>query len=178
MNRFFPFVVLTIALLTVPLAARANDAVMVGLPGQPQFLRGKHPTIRMVSETVDLTLNTPDSYTTDANFLFANDGSATVVQMGFPETGCGDISAFGKKSTFLSFATWVRWPPVQSDAAVDHRERGREWLGGVGQDSALCRACGAPSARTVRIDHRRLLRNPDAVDGLQLHRRQLEGRGG
>ena len=89
-----------------------------GVAGRPEFLPGKHATVRMQSETVDITILDPKTYVTEANFVFVNDGPATSVRMGFPERGYGDVSGNEKTSTFLSFATWVDGQPIQAKREV------------------------------------------------------------
>jgi hypothetical protein len=96
-------------LLLWPLAAispcHANDSAFSGVGGTPKPLRGEHRSIVMQSEKVSIVANDA-TYDTVVDFVFRNDGRATSVQMGFPESSYGDVSA-DKKSTFLSFATYV-----------------------------------------------------------------------
>jgi hypothetical protein len=113
------------AVIAASTLARANDSAIEGAGGSPiaigsiqkvQPLKGEHRSIRMLRETVDMTLG-EQSYEVIANFVFRNEGAATTVLMGFPEGAGGDID-FGpleKRSAYRNFATWVdgRRAPVR-----------------------------------------------------------------
>ena len=98
-----------------------NDSAITGVGGSLTLLKGEHPTVQMVREKVAMVLE-PKSYETTVDFVFKNNGPATKVLMGFPESGSGDVKQM-KKSQMLAFATWidgtkteVRWVPVKSDS--------------------------------------------------------------
>lgn len=91
----------------------ANDSAITGVSGTPGNMKvvqlaGEHRSIRMVRETVAITVFQTD-YVTDARFEFHNDGAATTVKMGFPESGSGDVDGreWRKQTSFKSFRTWV-----------------------------------------------------------------------
>jgi hypothetical protein len=117
-------------LLLWPLAAispsHANDSAFSGVGGTPKPLRGEHRSIVMQSEKVSIVANDA-TYDTVVDFIFRNDGRATSVQMGFPESSYGDVSA-DKKSTFLSFATYVDGRKVAARRIVTN---GGEGMGGT-----------------------------------------------
>lgn len=65
--------------------AQANDSAVTGVGGRWKRLDKEHSSVKMVSETVDIWIRGREFYTTEANFVFHNDGPAVVVEMGFPE---------------------------------------------------------------------------------------------
>jgi hypothetical protein len=77
----------------------ANDGAMAGISGAPHFLKGEHPSVRMVREWVWMDVY-PNHYTVKATYIFHNRGKATTVQMGFPEFGYGDGTTMSKESSF------------------------------------------------------------------------------
>lgn len=118
-------------LLLWPLAAspslcHANDSAFSGVSGTPKPLRGEHRSIVMQSEKVVVTAD-DSHYDTVVDFVFRNDGGATSVQMGFPESSYGDVSA-DTKSTFLSFSTYVDGRKVAARRIVTS---GGEGFGGT-----------------------------------------------
>jgi hypothetical protein len=64
-------------------AVKADDGYVTGVGGAVHLMKG-HPTIRMVSEEVHIQL--PEGKVS-ASFIFKNEGAATTVEIGFPETG-------------------------------------------------------------------------------------------
>jgi len=110
---------LALTLLLPALSARANDEGIDGVSGRPRVLTRKNATIRMQSETVDITIQDPVTYVTDATFVFVNDGPAVTVPMGFPERAYGDFNPpMAGKAGFLSFQTWVDGQPIQATRRV------------------------------------------------------------
>jgi hypothetical protein len=70
----------------------------------------------------------PNDYQVTVDFVFRNDGPATTVLMGFPESGSGDVPKGPKKSAMKAFATWVDgvltkadWVPVKSDQEEEYQ---------------------------------------------------------
>lgn len=100
---------LFLGLILLASSVRADDSAVTGASGHVHRLGGEHTSVRMVSETVDIRVRDFASYTTDATFVFHNDGAATTVKMGFPEwghdEGGGNIDK--KRSSFYEFATWA-----------------------------------------------------------------------
>ena len=94
---------LMILLLGLTALVWANDGYMGGEGGQMHRVHGKHTTVRMVREWVDMDVFN-DDYHVKVQFSFQNDGPATTVVMGFPES-CGDGN--GKIPAFRSFHSWV-----------------------------------------------------------------------
>ena len=85
----------------------ANDGSIVGVGGSARMLKGEHRDVQMESETVWIEI-WPTEYVTTADFIFVNHGPAQKVQMGFPESGGGDVAqGYEKRSAFKWFATWV-----------------------------------------------------------------------
>jgi hypothetical protein len=92
MARLCALLVLLLLAIT-PRPVRADDGAVLGEGGAMAPMR-EHPSIRMVSERVvaDLTLEGPD--VVDCVFRFRNEGPATTVRMGFPESSGGtDVDA-------------------------------------------------------------------------------------
>jgi hypothetical protein len=113
-------------------------------------MRGEHRTIRMVRESVRMDIY-PSYYAVDATFLFRNEGPATTVMMGFPESGSGDIRAedYKRKTGFLRFATWVegKQTPAQREPAELHEMHYKAyWVKQV--------AFSRGQQRTVRVQYR------------------------
>lgn len=97
------------ALLLGTLPALANDMSIIGVGGTLRPLRGQHPQVRMVRENIDIEVG-QNNYHVRVNFVFRNQGKATNVTMGFPESGGGgDVPARSEKekSTFLTFSSNV-----------------------------------------------------------------------
>jgi hypothetical protein len=92
-------------LVAGPSPCHANDSAFSGVSGTPKPLKGEHRSIAMQSEKVSIVASS-SSYDTVVDFIFRNDGAATSVQMGFPESSYGDVAAV-KNSTFLKFDTYV-----------------------------------------------------------------------
>jgi hypothetical protein len=143
------------ALLLAGLAGLANDGAIDGVGGRVGFMDGEHPSIRMTKEWVRVELN-PASYAVAATFIFANDGPATSVRMGFPESGGGD-GVGGNTSTFLRFRTAVDGQPI---AATRRLARGGQdfqafWVKTV--------AFAAGQTREVRVEY--TSRYGDSVEG-------------
>ena len=141
--------------------ALANDGAIIGVGGRVARLSGKHPTVRMVRETVSMDVY-PETYTVAAEFIFSNDGAACTVKMGFPESGDGadvDPVSYRKKTSFLNFNTWVDGQPV---AATREQADGSEesfkafWVKTV--------TFAAHQSRTVRVVYRS--GNGSVSDGL------------
>ncbi len=128
----------------------ANDAHVVGEGGRVRLLKDERTTVRMVRESVRIDVY-PSSYDVEATFLFANDGPAVTVTMGFPESGGGDVSTehYVKASGFRHFATWVDGQRVvakrQASAGVGDGYRAF-WVKQV--------QFGKGQRRTVRVQYR------------------------
>ncbi|MBT9582195.1 YARHG domain-containing protein [bacterium] len=95
-------------------ACWANDRGIEGVGGSFQLLQGEHSSIQMVSEDVRLDVRGRLVFTA-AQFEFANHGSQAEVDMGFPESGHGDIDTgrLQKASAFLAFASLVDGIPAE-----------------------------------------------------------------
>jgi hypothetical protein len=101
--------ILSFFLLMLPSAAQSNDSAIVGVGGDFHPLKGEHKDIQMVRESVRIDVWNTKLYQTTVDFEFYNHGAAQTVDMGFPESGAGDIntSAYKTKSAFSRFATWI-----------------------------------------------------------------------
>ena len=94
-------------------AVQANDSAISGVSGTPGNLKavqltGEHKSVRMVREEIVMTIGR-DDYLAEAHFVFRNEGPATTVRMGFPESSGGDsdFAELKKKTPFKEFKTWV-----------------------------------------------------------------------
>ncbi len=147
MTKFFPLRWLCALPLLLGVPVWANDSAFSGVSGTPKPMRGEHASIAMQSERVVITADAR-GYSTDVEFTFRNDGAATSVQMGFPETSYGDTPAT-KKSAFLRFASTV-------DGKVAPTKR---LITSQGEDSVEAYwvktvAFGARQTRRVRVSYR------------------------
>ncbi len=96
-------------LLLITAFAGANDAVVTGIGGRWNFMDGEHSQVQMVREKVQITIGDGELYRVVADFVFRNRGPRTVVTMGFPESGGGDIDSLHlrHKTAFKNFQSWV-----------------------------------------------------------------------
>lgn len=106
-------------------AAHADNAALTS-GGQPKMM-DHHPTVRMESEAVKLTVHW-DRVDTDCSFVFANDGPACVVNMGFPDFG---LLAYSQKLTepasmFTKYASYVDGKPVSTKLVLGQGP-GEQW---------------------------------------------------
>jgi hypothetical protein len=99
----------------------------MGVGGSLTLLKGEHTSVRMLRESIAMVLEQKD-YSVTVDFVFQNDGPATMVTMGFPESGSGDVPMGMKKSAMEEFATWVDgapmkavWTPVKTDQEGEYR---------------------------------------------------------
>jgi hypothetical protein len=106
---------------------KRNDSAITGVGGSLTLLKGEHTSVQMVRETVAMSLE-PDGYRVTVDFVFRNDGPATTVLMGFPESGSGDVPQSPRASAMRAFGTWVdgvsakaAWVPVKSDQEGEYR---------------------------------------------------------
>lgn len=81
-----------------------NDG-WVGYSGSPRVL-GSHPTIRMVSERIDVTIHRWIAHV-DCRFTFKNEGPATSVRIGFPDQGDNDLVGDETRSIYEHFRSYV-----------------------------------------------------------------------
>ncbi|MHB1458061.1 MAG: stalk domain-containing protein [Armatimonadota bacterium] len=95
--------IITLILLLICATSQADDSAARGLGGTVAPMK-KHPTIHMVSEKVDVKLGW-EGARVRCRFVFKNEGTATIVKMGFPEHTYG----FGPKhrSEYKHFRSWV-----------------------------------------------------------------------
>ena len=113
MNRLFASLFLLGCFTTTVVA---NDASMVGIGGSVTPQQGKHPSVQMVYEVVNLDLY-KDHYETRVTFNFKNTGDATKVVMGFPERGFG-IDGGDAKAAITNFTSTVDSIPVTTRRVV------------------------------------------------------------
>jgi hypothetical protein len=110
----YSFVVLLLLGLICPVAA--DDAAVFCDSGTVKLIKPEHSSIRMLWERVDarLTGSAGNGYEAKVRceFVFRNEGSATTVQIGFPEVGGGsDEQSFGS-TQMISFRSWVDGVPI------------------------------------------------------------------
>lgn len=93
-----------------PSLCLADDGGANSIGGAIELIKGKHPSIHMVSEFVKID-RLPEGRVY-AKFTFYNDGPATDVLMGFPASGYGE----GRRDPqFLNgFRSWVDGKPIKT----------------------------------------------------------------
>lgn len=130
--------------------ALANDRALSGVGGTLEATGGEHPSVRMVREHVKLEVG-PRLIFATADFVFENDGPATKVLMGFPESGHGDIDPhdFGKNPGFYAFNTWVDGEKVSARRAVVSLTKEQTYKAHWVKEVAF----GAGQERTVRVTY-------------------------
>lgn len=84
-GRCLPLLGMLCLVLAIPLPVHADDGAMFGVGGSLALMKG-HPSIRMVSEEVRIALPSTE---VEAKFILRNEGPATWVTIGFPESGGG-----------------------------------------------------------------------------------------
>jgi len=133
---------------------RANDTMLAGQGGRVAPVQGEKTSVRMLREWVKMDVY-PTYYDVAAQFVFRNDGPATSVTMGFPETGSGGIDSdmYRNRTAFLSFCTTVDGSTAaarRQDARVsnDNEPNGYRtyWVKTV--------AFAAGQQHTVRVEYR------------------------
>lgn len=92
---------------------RANDSGIAGVGGRWKLLKAEHRNVRMVSERVQMEIFRAH-YDVVADFVFHNHGAAQTVEMGFPESGFGDVGAMTENGGFLRFSTSVDNQPIKA----------------------------------------------------------------
>ncbi|MBI5833536.1 MAG: DUF4424 family protein [Armatimonadetes bacterium] len=97
-----------LCLAVVASVAWADDGALRGAGGSPAFM-DEHPSVRMVSEVVDL--HAPSGWVT-ARFVFRNDGPACTVAMGFPET-IGGMTTMAYGPSLGAFRSWLDGRPLR-----------------------------------------------------------------
>lgn len=90
---------LAFALSATILTGWSDDAVIFATGGTARLMT-PHPSIRMVREEVYVKLY-PDRAEVDCTFVFKNEGKATTVQIGFPETKQGGTDMKPQESPML-----------------------------------------------------------------------------
>jgi len=90
----------------------ADDGAMEGVGGSLRPMQ-EHPSIHMLSERVIIDLS-PGNVEVDCSFTFKNDGPATMVRMGFPESGGGTDVDPKHPNGFSHFETWIDGVRVQA----------------------------------------------------------------
>jgi len=95
------FLIANLTVFCLISVAHADDG-WVEVTGGSACLIQEHPTISMADEYVLIEMM-PDKYKVTAAFNFYNAGESTSVAVGFPVSGNAEY----KKSSFISFKTWV-----------------------------------------------------------------------
>lgn len=96
-------------LLLLLLGMVPNDTSFVGSGGSMRPLKGQHPHVRLLRETIRIEAATGKVQVT---FAFKNEGPAQRVAMGFPEEGYDAGDGVAKKGGFLYFRTSVDGKPL------------------------------------------------------------------
>ncbi len=134
------------AIVCLGASARANDSAFSGVSGTPKPMQGEHRSIAMQSEKIVITTD-GETYQTTVDFVFRNDGGASSVQMGFPETSYGDVKS-ATQTAFLRFATWVDGDRVPATRLITRSGEGNTeayWLKTV--------TFGPKQTRRVRVSY-------------------------
>jgi hypothetical protein len=90
-----------------------NDASVVGVGGRIRRRSKEHASIQMVRENVTMTISpigegsSEGTYDVVVEFIFTNKGPACTVEMGFPESGSGDLNQYGKKPAYTNYHSRV-----------------------------------------------------------------------
>jgi hypothetical protein len=113
------FIAVACVLLCLPVSVLANDTAVEGIGGSWQPLKGEHRSVSMTRERVRMDVYRT-YYQATADFEFHNNGPATTVLMGFPETGYGDVPE-RRTTAFSNFTTAVdgRRVPVLRQTSHD-----------------------------------------------------------
>ncbi len=105
--RFSGFIAFAVALTP----GWSDDAVVFATGGTARLMR-PHASIRMVREEVRIKLY-PDRAEVDCTFVFKNEGKATTVQIGFPETlQEGTDTSAQTAPTLRNFRAYLDGKPV------------------------------------------------------------------
>lgn len=117
--------------------AYSDDSAMSIVDGGTVQPMDKHPSIRMMRETVDVKLGTRVGNEwpvfVRCQFEFHNDGPATDTNMGFPEIaqGSGDSSASGRIKSFKSWVDGqpvkIKYMPSSGNSKGEFRKRYKAW---------------------------------------------------
>jgi hypothetical protein len=115
---------LGLLLLSLAMPALANDG-WVGYGGAPRLMKEGHPTIRMVSEEVWVTVR-KERVVVQCDFVFRNEGAATKVRIGFPDydTDTHIDPKTGPRTTFNWFQAFVDGRRVKTKLELDKDELG------------------------------------------------------
>ncbi|MHB9022941.1 MAG: hypothetical protein ACYC7E_02015 [Armatimonadota bacterium] len=157
------FAMLLTLLFVCPLFANDGFAGVAGEGGRMRLLDGEHPTIRMVKEWVRIDVHL-DYYEVVAQFHFHNDGPATNVTMGFPESGggsgdgAGEYQEYRLRSAYTNFTCTVDGKPVATKRTVKLAEEERYralWIKTV--------PFARDQTRTIRVSYRSESGEADAV---------------
>ena len=101
--------VLAALTFAVPASAQNSDELsFLGVAGSPTIVEKEHPTIRLESERVVLTLRSDDKYTTDGTYVFYNESDKPAfAEIGIPENNSGagaeKFNGLEKPSAFEKF---------------------------------------------------------------------------
>ncbi len=101
----------TITLLTTVGMGWSDDGVVFATGGTARLM-SSHASVRMVREEVRIKLY-PDRAEVDCSFVFKNEGKATTVQIGFPETLQGGTDTSAQTAPKLrNFRAYLDGQPV------------------------------------------------------------------
>lgn len=96
----------------------SNDSGIIAVGGTWVVMKGEHPTIQMVRETIDVNVY-GKYYDVIAEFTFKNNGDACDVYMGFPEFGAGDMHGYKHDTTgYIMFSTTVNGKTVEAKREI------------------------------------------------------------
>lgn len=113
---------LALLILDLPSVTHADDAPWNGVGGAGTFV--KNDQIKMVSELVDIRIDN-DRMNVQADFVFKNDGHATMVTMAFPD----DLMSFVNRralGSIVSLRSWVDGKAMSVDRKV-LKTQGNYW---------------------------------------------------
>ncbi len=109
-KRGMVFVAALCAAVLFTVRLLADDSAMSRGAGGAVAPMVGHPSVRMVSEKVNIRLTDEDARVR-CEFVFKNEGKACVVKMGFPDKGWS--SGEGSTGKLSKFRSWVDGKPVK-----------------------------------------------------------------
>lgn len=109
-----------LGLLLICTISQADDSAVRGLGGTVAPMK-QHPTVRMISEKVDVKLGW-EGAEVRCRFVFKNEGPATTVKIGFPEQAWGYAGPI-TKSDYKHFSSWVDGKKVNTKFIPSARKK-------------------------------------------------------
>lgn len=105
-------------------ACLGNDTLVTSAAGGTVKMMSEHKSIRMVSEKVDVKINS-NSARVHCKFVFKNEGPSCTVEMGFPDvmTAGGAASVEPNDARMKNFRSWVDGRLVETKIVPSEKEK-------------------------------------------------------